>query len=92
MRINHLEAYNRDGDFTNQAECFLARFRRMLEGQHRHVSPNHLHHYAVHAAWGRHRRTHNGTLARNVVTLAMARPVSRQRKGYWQRSREPTLN
>ena len=86
MRINHSEAYSLNGACTNQAESFLVRLRRMVEGQHHHVSPQHLHQYAAHAAWMEdHRRTDNGTLARNVVTLAMAHPVSRQWKGYWQR-------
>lgn len=87
MRINHSEAYSLNGACTNQAESFLARLRRMVEGQHHHVSPQHLHQYAAHAAWMEdHRRTDNGTLARNVVSLAMAHPVSRHWKGYWQRS------
>ena len=86
MRINHSEAYSLNGACTNQAESFLARLRRMVDGQHHHVSPQHLHQYAAHAAWMEdHRRTDNGTLARNVVARAMAHPVSRQWKGYWQR-------
>ena len=39
-RINHSEAYSWDGACTNQAESFLARLRRMVMGQHHHVSPN----------------------------------------------------
>ena len=87
MRINHSEAYSLNGACTNQAESFLARLRRMVEGQHHHVSPQHLHQYAAHAAWMEdHRRTDNGTLARYIVSLAMAHPVSREWKGYWQRA------
>jgi transposase-like protein len=86
MRINHSEAYSFNGACTNQAESFLARLRRMVEGQHHHVSPQYLHQYAAHAAWMEdHRRIDNGMLARNVATLAMAHPVSRDWKGYWQR-------
>ena len=33
-RINHTIAYSLDGACTNQAESFLARLRRMVEGQH----------------------------------------------------------
>lgn len=85
-RINHQEAYSLNGACTNQAESFLARLRRMVDGQHHHVSPRHLHQYAAHAAWMEdHRRLDNGTLARRIVGLAMAHPVSRQWKGYWQR-------
>lgn len=86
MRINHSEAYSFAGACTNQAESFLARLRRMVDGQHHHVSPQHLHQYAAHAAWMEdHRRLDNGTLARRVGGLAMAHPVSRNWKGYWQR-------
>lgn len=52
----------------------LARLRRMVDGQHHHVSPQHLHQYAAHAAWMEdHRRLDNGALAKRVVSLAMAR-------------------
>ncbi len=86
FRINHSEAYSKDGACTNQAESFLARLRRMVEGQHHHVSPQHLHQYAAHAAWMEdHRREDNGALASRVGWLAMAHPVSREWKGYWQR-------
>ena len=85
-RINHQVAYSLDGACTNQAESFLARLRRMVDGQHHHVSPQYLHQYAAHAAWMEdYRRLDNGSLAKRVVSLAMAHPVSRQWKGYWQR-------
>lgn len=87
MRINHSEAYSHDGACTNQAESFLARLRRMVAGQHHHVSPQYLHQYAVHAAWMEdHRRKDNGHLAERAMGLALGHPVSRQWKGYWQRS------
>jgi len=67
-----------------------ARVSNMLRGQHHHVSPQHLHWYASHAAWMEsHRRLDNGALARNALGLALAHPVSREWKGYWQhRARE----
>lgn len=87
MRINHSEAYSKDGACTNQAESYLARLRRMVEGQHHHVSPQHLHQYASHAAWAEdHRRLDNGTLCSKALGLALAHPISREWKGYWQRS------
>lgn len=87
MRINHSEAYSKDGACTNQAESYLARLRRMVEGQHHHVSPQHLHQYASHAAWAEdHRRLDNGSLCSKALGLALAHPVSREWKGYWQRS------
>ena len=86
MRINHSEAYSKDGACTNQAESFLARLRKMVEGQHHHVSPQHLHQYATHAAWCEdHRREDNGQLCHRALGLALAHPVSREWKGYWQR-------
>lgn len=86
-RINHSEAYSADGICTNQAESFFSRLRRMIRGQHHHVSARYLAQYANHAAWLEdHRRQSNGDLARRIVALGLAAPVSRQWKGYWQRA------
>jgi len=86
-RINHSEAYSDGVACTNQAESFFSRLRRMVQGQHHFVSPQHLHQYANHCAWLEdHRREDNGALAHRVVGLAMAHPVSRNWKGYWQRN------
>jgi len=88
-RINHSEAYSMDGANTNLVESFFSRLRKMVGGQHHHVSPQHLHQYAAHAAWMEdHRRDDNGTLASRVLGLAMVHPVSRNWKGYWQRAVE----
>lgn len=86
-RINHEEAYsNLEGTHTNNAESFFSRLRRMVTGQHHFVSPKYLHQYANHAAWLEdHRRESNGDLTMRVVRNAMAAPVSRVFKGYWQR-------
>lgn len=85
-RINHTIAYRLDGASTNMAESFFSRLRRMVDGQHHHVSPRYLHQYAVHAAWLEdHRRLDNGALAHRALGLALKHPVSRQWKGYWQR-------
>ena len=86
-RINHSEAYSANGVCTNQVESYFSRLRRMVGGQHHHVSPQYLHQYAAHAAWlGDHCREPNGKLADRIVWNAMAAPVSRQWKGYWQRA------
>lgn len=86
-RINHSEAYCDGGDCTNQAESYFSRLRRMVQGQHHFVTPQYLHQYAAHAAWLEdHRRESNGTLAHRAIGLAMAHPVSRNWKGYWQRA------
>lgn len=85
-RINHAEAFSVPGACTNQAESFFSRLRRMVRGQHHHVSGRYLHAYASHAAWLEdHRREDNGQLAGRALGLAMAAPVSRTWAGYWQR-------
>ena len=85
-RINHSEAYSRDGAHTNHAESFFSRLRRMIGGQHHKVGAQHLGAYAVHAAWLEdHRDQSNGALADRLIARALAAPVSRGWKGYWQR-------
>jgi transposase-like protein len=87
MRINHSEAYSLNGVCTNQAESYFSRLRRMVQGQHHHVSGKYLHQYAEHAAWLEdHRELDNGATAKRIVGLALGRPVSRDWKGYWQRA------
>ena len=86
-RINHSEAYAIDGVSTNQAESYFSRLRRMVTGQHHHVSARYLSAYAAHAAWMEdHRRMDNGAATHRTLGLALAHPVSRQWKGYWQRA------
>jgi hypothetical protein len=85
-RVNHSDVYSDDGICTNQAESYFSRLRRMVRGQHHHVSAQHLHQYAAHAAWLEdHSREANGALAHRMIGLAMAHGVSRNWKGYWQR-------
>jgi transposase-like protein len=87
FRINHSEAYSANGINTNLPESFFSRLRKMVGGQHHHVSPQHLHQYAAHAAWIEdHRREANGALASRALGLALAHPVSRNWSGYWQRA------
>jgi len=86
-RINHSEAYSFGGACTNQAESYFSRLRRMVGGQHHHVSARYLHQYAAHTAWLEdHRRESNGALTSRIVRNAMTAPVSRNWKGYWQRA------
>jgi hypothetical protein len=83
-RINHTEAYVTDEANTNQAESYFSRLRRMVSGQHHHVSARYLHRYACEAAWKEdHRRLPNGSAFSRTVRLAMGSPVSRTWKGYW---------
>ena len=85
-RINHSELYSDHGKHTNMVESFFSRLRRMVQGQHHHVSPQYLHQYANQAAWLEdHRMESNGELTIRVVGNAMKSAVSRNWKGYWQR-------
>ena len=88
FRINHSEAYSLlDGTHTNNVESFFSRLRRMVQGQHHHVSPQYLYQYANHAAWMEdHRRRSNGANAFALLGGALRHPVSRAWKGYWQRN------
>lgn len=85
-RVNHSECYSDHGKHTNMVESFFSRLRRMVRGQHHFVSPKYLYQYANHAAWLEdNRRNSNGENAFGLVACAMAMPVSRTWKGYWQR-------
>ncbi len=86
-RINHSEAYSTPEANTNQAESYFSRLRRMVDGQHHHVSARYLYQYAAEAAWKEdNRRLSNGDAFRRTARLALGSPVSRQWKGYWERN------
>lgn len=85
-RINHSVAFSDEGACTNQAESYFARLRRSELGVHHHFSAQYLHQYAGEMAWREdHRRKANGEQFKLVAGAAMAHPVSRNWKGYWQR-------
>jgi hypothetical protein len=85
-RINHSIQFADEGVCTNQAESYFARLRRAEIGTHHHISGRYLQAYAREMAWREDtRRQPNGSLYLLVVTAALAHPVSRQWKGYWQR-------
>ena len=86
-RVNHSLVYSDNGKHTNWVESYFSRLRRMVSGQHHHVSHRYLFQYANQAAWLEdNRRTDNGTLAHIMVSNAMGSPVSHSWKGYWQRA------
>ena len=54
---------------------------------HHHVSASYLYQSAAEAAWKEdNRRLSNGDAFRRTAKLALASPVSRQWKGYWERA------
>lgn len=86
-RINHSEAYSDGEACTNQAESFFSRMRRAEIGIHHKIAGPYLMSYSREMAWREdHRRESNGELYLMTASAALAHPVSRQWKGYWQRS------
>ncbi len=86
-RINHQDAYSDDGGAcTNDAESFFSRVRRAEIGIHHHIAGPYLKAYAPEMAWREdNRRISNGEQYLIVANAALAHPISRQWKGYWQR-------
>ena len=86
-RVNHSVQFMDKGVCTNQAESFFSRLRRMEIGTHHHIAGPYIGAYAREASWREdNRRVSNGSQAMMVADAAMDAPVSRQWKGYWQRS------
>jgi transposase-like protein len=86
-RINHKEAYSRDGACTNQAESFFSRLRRAEIGTHHHIAGDYLGLYAAEMAWREdQRREANGTQFTMAVSAALMAPKSDRLCGYWQRT------
>jgi transposase-like protein len=86
-RINHQIAYSADGACTNDAESFFSRLRRSEIGIHHHIAGPYLNAYAAEMAWREdNRRRSNGEQYLITINAALAHPVSRQWKGYWQRA------
>jgi transposase-like protein len=84
-RINHSQAYSREGACTNQAESFFSRLRRAEVGTHHSIAGKYLDMYADEMAWRENnRRVSNGEQFMMIVGAGLYAPVSRQWKGYWQ--------
>ena len=76
-----------DGAFTNRAELLVSCLRRAEVGQHHHIAGPYLTAYSREIAWREdHRRVSNGEQHLMIASAALAHPVSRQWKGYWQRN------
>lgn len=85
-RINHSVEYSSPEACTNQAESFFSRLRRAEIGIHHHVAGPYLASYASEMAWREdNRRVSNGEQFLMATGAALAHPVSRVWKGYWQR-------
>jgi len=86
-RINHSECYADGPISTNWAESFFSRLRRAEIGTHHHIRGQYLSAYADEMAWREDsRRVSNGEQYLMATGAALAHPVSRQWKGYWQRA------
>ena len=91
-RINHSQAYSDAGACTNMAESFFSRLRRAEVGTHHHMAGPYLASYAAEMDWREdHRRISNGEQFTMVVSAALAHKVSRQWKGYWQKTQSHQL-
>jgi hypothetical protein len=87
-RINHEWAYSDEGACTNQAESYFARLRRAEIGTHHHIAGPYLGAYAAEMAWREdNRRISNGEQFLAISAAALGHSISRNWKGYWQRSR-----
>jgi transposase-like protein len=85
-RINHSVEYSTPEACTNMAESFFSRLRRAEIGIHHSIAGPYLAAYATEMAWREdNRRVSNGEQFLMATSAAMAHPVSRQWKGYWQR-------
>ena len=88
FRINHNEAYSRDGACTNVAESYFSRLRRAEAGHHHHIAGVYLTRFAQEAAWREdHRRLSTGEQLQAVGNLALRSKPSVDFSGYWQRAR-----
>lgn len=87
-RINHQQAYSDGEACTNGAESFFSRLRRAEIGTHHHIAGRYLGAYAAEMAWREdNRRASNGEQFLLASKAALAHPVSRNWKGYWQKSK-----
>jgi transposase-like protein len=76
-RINHSEAYSKDGSCTNFAESYFARVRRSEIGVHHRIAGPYLSAYATEMAWREdQRRTSNGAQFNILAAKAAHSPVS----------------
>lgn len=92
-RINHSEAYSKDGASTNWAESYFSRLRRSEIGVHHRISGSYIGAYANEMAWREnHRRAATGEQWNTVIAAAATHPKSDKWAGYWQRGSQWKTN
>lgn len=85
-RVNHSINFKDEDACTNQAESYFSRLRRAEIGTHHQIAGRYLVAYAKEMAWREdNRRVSNGEQFLMAAGAALAHPVSRTWKGYWQR-------
>lgn len=85
-RINHQQAYSKDGACTNQVESFFSRIRRAEVGTHHHIAGRYLAAYAGEMAWREDvRRESNGNQFAMTISAVAIAEKSATWCGYWQR-------
>ena len=90
-QVDHDKHYqDEDGNNTNLAEGFHLRIKRAEKGTHHRMAGKYLDWYVAELAWREDfRRKDNGWLMRDLLRRALAHPVSRWMKGYWQGNHPP---
>jgi hypothetical protein len=93
VRNNHSIAYvSEPGASTNLAESYFSRVRKSAGGIHHHMAGKYLDWYVADLAWREDMRRHRTSwLFKAVLAKAMAHPVSRNMKGYWQGNKPPEV-
>ncbi|WP_284124399.1 IS1595 family transposase [Parerythrobacter aestuarii] len=86
-QVKHAENYvSPDGVSTNLIESLWARYKNMIRGTYRWVSPQYAHFYNGECAWReRHCRQSNGTQFVNALAISLHHPPTPMR-GYYQRT------
>jgi transposase-like protein len=89
--VDHDKHYaDEDNNNTNQVEGFNLRIKRAEKGTHHRMAGKYLDWYAAELAYREDfRRQDNGWLLRDMLGRALAHPVSRWMKGYWQGNHPP---
>jgi len=90
--VNHSANYRaKCGANQNQAESYIARFRRLMRGQIHKLHPKYLDVYASEIAYREdNRREANGTFVNNLLRMCGNTGPSRDWSKYWQGNKRET--